>query len=168
MGLSTFPITNLGVKKIEAMTTLCSCTFCIELPYKIYLTLVVSVGLAGLFCISSQLEYHDHFHLRLDLGTVVSSRFWEISNHLLKWSRRDSISPFDAVAPTMNQKSERLTENETPSPENQSNHPSMLFDVGYSVNPPMLLRHVSRKPQEFLGIEDLERIGLGKAWQSVT
>lgn len=52
-----------------------SCTFCIELPYKRYLTLMVLVGLAGLFCILSQLEYHHHFDLRLDLGTVVSSEF---------------------------------------------------------------------------------------------
>lgn len=44
----------------------------------------------------------------------------------------------------------------------------MLIYVAYSVNPPILLRHVSRNPQWFLGIEDLERVGLGKAWQSLT
>lgn len=67
----------------------------------------------------------------------------------------------------VNLKRDRLTYGVSLSPENP-NHPSMLIYVAYSVNPPILLRHISRNPQWFLGIEDLERVGLGKAWQSLT
>jgi hypothetical protein len=100
----------------------------------------------------------------LDLGTAVSRKSSDVSDHWLNRSRKASISLFDVVASIMDSKGswQTLSRSATREPENPSNHPYMNWcDV--SQEPRCI--HAVVPSSSFLASEDLERTGL--AWRDL-